>query len=191
MSAQAFQGNKRRRLDDRAHCVHTFECNTKASHTGVDFEMHGLWGRSEMFRRTIQRRDLLRLPNSCREIATNNLLLFAPPEAGHEQDSSADTRFPKGNSFVGRCHSQPLRASRFECKSALGSSVTVGIRFYNTANLNVRTDERLQGLKVAAQGLQRYFCPGGTSELSDSWLCDRDHYAAIIAAGEFAHWLRE
>jgi hypothetical protein len=67
--------------------------------------MYGLWGCTQTLRGTIQCIDVFRFPHGGRKVATNNLLLLAPPESGHEQNSPPHAGLAQGNSLIGRRHS--------------------------------------------------------------------------------------
>ena len=116
--------------------------------------MNGLWWRAQTFRCTVQRLDVLGFPDCCRQISPDYLLLFSPPESGHEQDSPAHSGFAQGDAFIGGGYAQPFCSGRFKSQRAFGGPVTIGVRLDHGANLNVGADHCLHCLKIAAQCLQ-------------------------------------
>src|SRR5436309_14200346 len=72
--------------------------------------------------------DLSGFPHGRSEAKTNDLFLLAPPESGHQQNASSNSRITQRNRFVERSHALPLCPFFFERPHALDRATATPTR---------------------------------------------------------------
>ncbi len=80
-----------------------------------------------------------------------DFLLFAMPEAGHQEDSAADPGLAQWNSFVEAGDAQPLGAFGLQSMRALHRAVTIGIGLHHRADGYLFAYMALDRAKVLAK----------------------------------------
>jgi hypothetical protein len=123
-------------------CEHTgklIDRNAQPPHAGIDFQVHRMPRHAQRGRCRLQGLDMPGFPDRGREMQTDNLALFAAPEAGHQKNVGANAGLAQRNRFVERSHAQPFRAFGLERARALDRAVTVSVGLHHGAHGDIRS----------------------------------------------------
>ena len=124
----------------------------------------------------VQRFDLPRLPHCRSEAQPHNFAFFAAPEARHQQNVCPNAGLAQRNRFIERCHSQPVRAFRFEVHASTRQPVTVSVGLDHGANGYAFTHVLLDGAEILPQCSQRYVRPRRARRHSAQDFCSSRHF---------------
>ena len=127
-----------------------FDLGAKAVHAGIDFQVHGKVDLL-LLRSLFQAFDVPGFPNRGREIVGDDAVLFALPDAGHEEDTGPDAGAAQGATFRGVGDTEPRHAFSLKREGAFDGSVAVTIGLDHRTNGYARADVLLYGVKILSE----------------------------------------
>ena len=160
-------------------CEHTgklIDCNAQPPHAGINFQVHRMPRHAQRGRCSLQGLDMPGLPDRGCEMQTDNLALFAAPEAGHQKNVGANAGLAQRNGFVERGHAQPFRTFSLESARTLDCTMAIGIGLHHRAHRDIRSYMLLHRAKVLPQRGQRNFRPGRSRCHTAQDFCSGCHF---------------
>ena len=127
-----------------------FDLGAKAVHAGVNFQMHGKVDLL-LLRSLFQAFDVPGFPNRGREIVGDDAVLFAFPDAGHEEDAGPDAGAAQGAAFRGIGDTKPGHAFGLKRQGAFDGSVAVTIGLDHRTNGYACAHVLLYGVEIFSE----------------------------------------
>ena len=112
----------------------------------------------------LQAFDVPGFPNRGREIVGDDAVLFALPDAGHEEDTGPDAGAAQGATLRGVGDTEPGHAFGLKREGAFDGSVAVTIGLDHSTNGYARADVLLYGAEIFSERAERNLRPGSAVE---------------------------